>query len=297
MTEAGTGGSSSGREPLRPDATIDEIQARVSHLSAESAPDGDQIEPSVAPAPEAPAPKAKRTRLLGGLGAVGIGLVILVAKVGFKLLAVGVAATALSGAFGSRYDQLPANQRQSFEQRYDAALGTSLDNLSDKDRSARMSELVTHGAARLDDPSLVLWTQLDARAAAATDTKTCAEIARGWFTKGADQATVSAAVAKSYESLSTDDYGAVLDLDLKAIEAETAGTPAVRSVTDAAMEPVFGSLDAFFATADGQTIDAMSSGTAATDEAACSALRNLQSAAATLPTDQFAVWAVWTSVP
>jgi hypothetical protein len=254
MAEAGPEREPGGSDPLRPDATIDDIQARVAHLSAA------ESTAAPAPAPETAADtgpaKSRRRGLLagvGGAGAIGIGIVIV--------------------------------------------LATSLDGLSDAEQSARLQELVTHGASRLDDAALVSWTRLDTKAHLATDVKTCATIARGWFVQGSDHATVGTAVSHSYDALSIEDLGAVIDLDLKALEAEQAGSPAMRSVSDAVIAPVLDGVYAGVGTADRQTIDGLSSGATATDDAACSALCGIEAAAAALPADQFASWAVWLSTP
>lgn len=301
MDDAGPDREASSSDPLRPNATIDEIRARVAHLSA-AEPLVETVASASEPAEATDARSAKpRGRVLfagiGGAGAIGIGIVIVLAKVGLKLFAVGVAAAALGGLFGDRYSQLPASQRVAFEQRYDAAIGSSLDGLSDEEQSARLQELVTHGASRLDDAALMSWARLDTKAHLATDVKTCATIARGWFVESTDQATIGAAVSKSYDALSIDDYGTLIDLDLKALEAERAGSPAVRSVSDTVMDPVFNGVYAAVGTVDRQTIAALASGTSASDDAACSALRGIDAAAAGLPADQFAYWAVWTSTP
>jgi len=295
--------SGSGGGPLRPDATIEDIQARVAQLSSEAGSSGATTDGAVAteasPA-EAPRPTKPRRKWLGrvgGVGAIGVGVLLVAAKLGLKLLVVGVAGAALAGAFGGRYDQLPASVRDGYEQRYQAAIGSSLDGLSDTDRAAHLQELVTHGASRLDDAALVAWTRLDAKAISLTDSKTCAAIAHGWFSKGTDMASVGAAVSKSYESLSNDEYSTIVDLDLRAIEAEKAGSPAVRTISDSVMGPVFDAIDASLSSTDQSTISDMTSGTTVTDDVACTTLRHLNAAAATLPDGQYQSWAVWTSVP
>jgi hypothetical protein len=325
-----------GTAPLRPGASIDEIQARVAHLSSGEATSSSPIpetpvggpastaeaeaasataDPSTeTPAPSgfmstadvaamgvgtpgAAKPRRRGLRALGGAGAVIFGIILVAAKFGLKLFAVGVAAVALSGAFGDRYSKLPSNQRDAFEQRYQQIFGSSLDGLSDAVRTAQLDDLVSKGAGRLDDASLVLWTQIDTRAYAAADTATCATIARGWFSKSTDRVAVEAAVSKAYDGLSNDDYASIIDLDLKAMAAEKAGSPAVRSVSDATMAPVFQALDGAITSIDGSTIDALVGGQAVKDTEACTALRDMGAAAMKLPTDQFASWAVWTSTP
>lgn len=104
-------------------------------------------------------------------------------------------------------------------------------------------------------------------------------------------------MSKAYESLSNADYANIVDLNLKAMAAETNGSPPVRSVSDATMAPVFTALDNAMSNPSSTTLDALANGDTVTDAAACSALRDVDAAAAKLTSDQFVSWSVWLSTP
>lgn len=244
-------------------------------LAPPGAPFGGQAVPpplGIAPPPTpTPSPKQRNRGVLAGIGA----LVVVVAVVGGKILIGVLTATvvggALSGMFGGPYEKLPADQRQQFDQRLDAALGKSLDGLSDAETSAKLQALLSGGLPRLDDASLIKHLQIFAKIIRTADTETCGKLARSTVVGKVDEDAARKAIA----SLDTPTFGTWVDVNVKAIEAESRGSPPARAPDAAAMNQILTGLVSKLSSADAATLGSMANGTLVSDADACSAYRDL----------------------
>jgi hypothetical protein len=284
----------------RPSAA-DASAPRAGAPNPEQTPSWDAAEEAAA-REAGPTPTASRRgisrRLEVGLATGLITILVVGAKFGLKLFAIGAVAATLTSAFGSQWDRLPSDQRQQLERRVEAAVGTSLDGLTETQRDGRIRELVSSGASRLDDASLVTWAKLDASAIAATDVGTCAIVARAEFGKQVDQSALVKAWPKAYEALSSAEYAKLAELSVTSIELEMkAAPPPVRHVDDSAIAPVFDEIGAKLSSLDAASIDELGGDGTINDADACMVLRHFEAAALQLTDADFVTWAVWVGTP
>jgi hypothetical protein len=310
MSEPPPDPAARGSEPLAPDASIDDILARVGHLggsSAGSAPGAEAPEAPVGvPAPAgpgdripvpdlaaAPPPRRRRTGVIAALG----GLLALVVGIGGKLIlglaVVGVGGQVLSSIFGGPFDKLPQATKDSFEQRLNAALGPDADKLSESDYAAKYDQLLLDGEPRLDDGPLINELVYLDKMFAAADVKTCAEAARSEF--GSTGATFQLSDTM-WATLSQDELTNHIETQISAVEAAARQAPPPHTVTSdeasSAISAILGAL------ADQSTIlNDLSDGTARTDDEACTAARAFHHAEVALSSADLALIARFSVSP
>jgi hypothetical protein len=209
--------------------------------------------------------------VLAGIGALVVVLAVIGGKILIGLVTATVVGSALGGIFGGPYEKLPADQRQQFDQRLDAALGKSLEGLSEADTSARLQALLSGGLPRLDDAALIAHLQIFTKMIRTADTETCGKLARSTIVGKVDQD----AARKAIGSLDTPTFGAWVDVNVKAIEAETRGSPPARTANAAAMDPILSEMVSNLSPSDTATLGAMANGTQVSDADACTAYRDL----------------------
>lgn len=307
-TEAGP---PAGGSPLAPDASMEDILARVRAMNATPVDHTASVPPPSVPgvpsagsavpdgpvgwaAPPPSTAKPRRTGLIAGIAAVFAVLIGVGGKLLLGLAVVGVGGQVLGSLFGGPFEKLPQSTRDGFEQRLNAALGPDADKLSTKDYEARYQQRLVDGMSRLEDGPLIGELQALAWMFDRADTATCAEAARSEF------ASTSATFALSdrmWAQLTQDELTAHIETQVRAIEYSAAGAPAQWTVTGDQARPA---IDSIFATLDDQTnavLDDLSSGTTRTDEEACTAVRALHDAEVALPQADLALIARYTASP
>lgn len=302
-----SGQPDSGDEPPIPDATSSRWPAEPATASAppwppdltpgEGSPPGE-----LPPSPEILAHNAPlfaaatstgtkprsggRGRAIGLTAAVVAGVAVL-GKLGIGFLTATVVGGALGLAFGGPFERLPADQKQQLEQRFDAAVGKTLDGLTDAQETAKVEALVSSGLVRLDDEPLVERMGLFIAMLKQSDDATCAALAR---TMGGGQPD-DAVVEKSVNSLDTASLGRWYEINLSAIEAEARGTPAARTADVAEVDAIFTKVVPMLSASDTQALVALSEGSEVTDADACAAFRNLYALVGDLEDRELAVMA------
>jgi hypothetical protein len=192
----------------------------------------------------------------------------------------------LGGVFGGPFEKLPADHKQTLQQRVEAATGDRFKGLSDADASTRLQEMVLSGLPRLDDELLVEKVHLTTKMLAAADVPTCARLARGSGTRDAD-ATGTALAAMDPVSVAR-----WYDIVVSAIEAEAKGSPPSRTVATADGARVRSELFAKFSTSEGEQLQALYNGVKTSDAEACSAVRALYAHIEELPAGDLEVAAL-----
>ncbi|MBI3752162.1 MAG: hypothetical protein HY263_10980 [Chloroflexi bacterium] len=308
-------GAPAGGSPLAPDASMEDILARMRAMG--TAP----VDPSAEPAPPPPAPpapgapiggalppdgpigwaapprpaaKPRRTGLLAGIAAAFAVLIGIGGKLLLGFAVVGVGGQVLGSLFGGPFEKLPQSTRDGFEQRLNAALGPDADKLSTKDYEDRYQQRLVDGLSRLEDGPLIGELQALTWMFDRADTSTCAEAARSEFS------STSATFALSdgmWAQLTQDELTAHIETQVRAIESSAAGAPAQWTVTADQAQPA---IDSIFATI-GDDVNAvlsdLSSGATRTDEEACTAVRALHDAEIALPPADLALIARYTASP
>jgi hypothetical protein len=240
-------------------------------------PDGAAAMPAADLGSETPPPAKKGGGAkLGAALAVGAAILgAIFVKFVLPLVLVGVAGGALGVAFGGPYMQLPGDVRSGFEQRLEAALGETFDDLPEDQQAARIGQLIDGGMPRLDDGLIAGNFRLTAKALAAVDDTSCASIARATFagTEPADDAA-NALVG----TLAGTELQQWFEVRIAAVEAEVRGSPAQVQITDAAVDPLYEQLFGLMSQSDIDTFASVSSGLTVEDAALCSAVRGLYSA-------------------
>ena len=205
------------------------------------------------------------------IAAVALGGGGLFLKYGLGFLAATVVSGALGSVFGGPFEKLPSDQKQAFERRYDAAVGDTLKGLSDTDASTKVEKLIVDGMPRLPDAPLVERLQLFSLILQGADEPTCATLARSLTVGGTDEK----AFAKALETLDLAKYARWVDINLTAMEAQAAGTPAPRAPTEEAVNLMFDHLSPHLTEAQVNGIVALTDGTEVADSEACSSFRAL----------------------
>lgn len=219
----------------------------------------------------APAPRRPKAVVLGAVGLVAA----LAATIAIKVLpffAAGVVATALSGAFGGPWDRLPADVRNGYEQRLEAAVGNRFDGLSDAETGKRVEKLIFDGMLRLGDERLVRHLELQIDALHRTGDATCASFGRQSFGGVAIADATSDALISSLETNGLVEW---IGINVEAIEAETRGSPDKITVAESEVNRVFEAIVGGMTETELATISAINSGGTATDADVCAAIRSL----------------------
>lgn len=208
------------------------------------------------------------------LGAVGL-VASLAAVVAIKVLpflAVGVVATALSGAFGGPWDRLPSDVRSGYEQRLKAAVADRFDGLSDAQVATEVQRLVASGLLRLDDARITRHLELQIVALGRSEERICADFGRRSFAglPVADETSTA-----MISSLTTEGLVEWIGISVEAIEAESRGSPPPAAVVDAEASRLFELIFAGMGDADIRTIGTITQGGSTTDAEACAAARAL----------------------
>ncbi|HYM82560.1 MAG TPA: hypothetical protein VEY67_00205 [Candidatus Dormibacteraeota bacterium] len=227
-------------------------------------------------------PRRTSRRRLGGLAAIAVVVAGVGAKLALGLVTATVVGATLGALFGGQFERLPGDQRAQLESRFDAAVGDRLKGLSDQAASDRVAALVGGGLPRLDDPTLLEYEATWTAAVAAVDTPTCATVVR---TKG--PVVPVSTTEKVLSSLDTTRLGRWYEITVQAIEAESRGAPAARSVATADADRMYAALGGKLTSQDATSLQALSNGTAVSDQAACDAYRHLYAAGLALdPADR-----------
>ena len=311
-TESGT---AAGDAPLAPNATMEDILARVRAMN--ETPVDHSTSGATTPAPPAPASAApgagttppeapvgwaapppaarpRRTGLIAGIAAVFAVLVGVGGKLLLGLAVAGVGGQVLTSLFGGPFEKLPQATRDGFEQRLNAALGPDADKLSTQEYQDRYEQRLVDGLSRLDDEPLIGELQALAWMFDRADTATCAEAARSEFSSTSATFALS---DKMWAQLTPDELTAHIETQVRAIEYSAAGTPAQWTVTGDQARPA---IDAIFSALGDDTnavLDDLSAGTTRTDEEACTAVRALHDAEIALPQADLALIARYTASP
>ena len=245
---------------------------------------GTPAEPTVA---AASSPKKRR-----GLAAVLIGIVVVAfLKIGLPILVGTAVSGVLGGVFGGPFEKLPSDQKQAFEQRFEAATGDTLKGLSDSEKLTKAQAMLQSGLPRLSDELLVERIHLTTKLLMASDVATCARVARATATGVQDEDALSTAVG----AMDTASIGRWFEIAVSAIEADAKGSPPPRSVPQAETERLFGDVVATFSDNESRQLDTLFSGTAASDADACSAMRAFYTHIEELPAAELALVALYFS--
>lgn len=304
-------GTPAGGAPLAPNASMEDILARVramNEVPADHAAAGSGPSVSVPPAGEAsppgtavgwaappPAPaRPRRTGLIAGIAAAFAVLVGVGGKLLLGLAVAGVGGQVLTSLFGGPFEKLPQSTRDGFEQRLNAALGPDADKLSTQAYQDRYDQRLVDGLSRLDDGALIGELQALAWMFDRADTATCAEAARSEFSSTSATFALS---DKMWAQLTQDELTAHIETQVRAIEFSAAGSPAQWTITADQARPAVESIFATLGDGTNAILDDLSAGTARTDEEACTAVRALHDAEIALPQADLALIARYTASP
>jgi Spy/CpxP family protein refolding chaperone len=303
-----------GSEPLAPNASIDDILARVEHLSNTSGsgaegPPNDQpasiaTETAAEPAPVAdglaagtvppPRPARPRGRLLATAGGILAVLIGIGAKVLVGVAVVGVGGQVLSSVFGGPFDRLPQATRDGFEQRLNTAIGPDASRLSETEYADRYTALVADGESRLGDPPLIAEVTYLTKMYDKADVATCATAARSEFSSTGSSFELN---DKMWETLTQAELTNHIETQIAAIEAGAAKAPAQRTVSsdqaDAAISRIFNVLT----TEQKAILSDLTDSKARTDEEACATARVFHDAEAALAPADLALVARYIASP
>ena len=213
--------------------------------------------------------KAKPKR--GRIAALGGGIVVVVGLVALRFILVGAAAVGWTAAFGGPWDKLPASTRDGYEQRIKAAMGEEIFKKSDTEIGTKMDSLILDGLPRLSDDLLVKRMSLFSLMYGRIDVATCAR-----------QARIELAATGTYDmddslvnTLSTDEYTALIESNVQAIETASRGAPAQQVPSQTAVDAAYAHLFDLLGTESTTAIVDLSNGTEMSDEATCRATRSL----------------------
>ena len=219
------------------------------------------------------APPSPTNRRNGIIAAIAGGIVLvgaLLLKFGLPILLGTAVSGVLGGVFGGPFEKLPQDQQQVLEQRFEAAVGDTLDGLSEAESATRIDAMMTAGMPRLGDELLVEKVHLTARLLNGADEASCAGIARATAAGVVDEEGMSAAL----QAMDTPSVGRWFEINVSAMEAEAAGTP-VRAVDTAEANRVLGDVIGAFSETEGQQIADLYDGGEVADADACNAMRAL----------------------
>jgi hypothetical protein len=239
---------------------------------------------AVEPPPLEPPKKRSPIGLLGAflvVAAAAIGAIIV--KFVLPLVLVGAVGQVFDSAFGRPYGRLPGDVRSSFEQRLDAAFGTSLDGQTDAQKTDRVLTAVKSGLSRLDDGRIQTNFQLTTKAIGAVDVPSCAAVSRAIVVgdeppEGATNAMIN--------TLSDAELQQWFEIRISALEAELRNAPPQVAISDDQVNPLYDKLFAVMPSGDIDVLGQVANGTTVEDAELCTAIRDLYSAVLTLsPSD------------
>jgi hypothetical protein len=199
-----------------------------------------------------------------------------------------VVGSALGSFFGGPYQRLPPDVRTQFEQRIKTGLGNQLDGLSEAAAADRVRSLVQRGIIRLDDALLVRYMTVQVQALDRSETATCAAFARASVGGKVPSAEVSRGLLGTLDDRSLQEF---MEINVRALEAETRAAPAARTVSEDQADGMFERLGTRLSSQDVDTIQALGASTTVTDEAACRSVRNLYDTALTMDAADVALFA------
>jgi hypothetical protein len=303
-----------GSEPLAPNASIDDILARVEHLSntSGSPAEGPTAEqpPSAAPSPgvsggptsdgsaagtvaPSPAPRPKR-RLLAAAGGILAVLLGLGAKVLIGVAVVGVGGQVLSSVFGGPFDRLPQATRDGFEQRLNAAIGPDASKLSEAKYAEQYNAMVADGESRLEDAPLIAEVTYLTKMFDKADVPTCATAARSEFSSTGSSFELN---DKMWETLTQAELTNHIETQISAIEAAAAKAPAQRTVSSDQADPAISRIFNALTTEQKAILNDLTDGKTRTDEEACATARVFHDAEAALAPADLALLARYIASP
>jgi hypothetical protein len=243
-------------------------------------------------APQTPAAPAARRR--GGILLVALGAgVALFLKLILPILLGTAVSGVLTGVFSGPFDKLPADQKQTLEQRFEAAAGDTFEGLSEAETATRIDAMIRSGLPRLSDELLVEKIHLTSKLLMAADVPTCARVARASATGGNDGKALHDAV----NALDTPAIGRWFDITVSAIEAAAADAPPERTVPQREADRVLGDIGGRFSEAEGRQFTALFSGGEVNDEDACGAARAIYNHMEELPPADLALAALFDASP
>jgi hypothetical protein len=178
---------------------------------------------------------------------------------------------------GELWDRLPQDARGELSRRAEAALGD--EELDPATAPAVVQERVRNGLRRLDDQTLVRRLTLQTAALGRADEATCAAFAAASFGGTSPTPEVAGRLIAALDDASLAEW---MRIAMSALEAETRGSPAARSVAAAESEALFARL---FAGLDPDQIGTIQTAAAAgaTQASACDGARVLYRALDAMP--------------
>jgi hypothetical protein len=242
-------------------------------------------------APTTPAPR-NRGRL-AVVGALGVAAVIFFGKIALGMLTATAVSGVLGGVFGGPFEKVPSDQREQMEKRFDAAVGDDLKGLSDAEVEARVQAMLTDGLPRLADEPLVERMQLTVKLSDTADEATCARLARSSSTGTQD----SDAVLKALGMLDSNSIARWYEINLSAIEANAAGSPAARTADTAEAERILGEMVNGLTAEEMASVSALYNGGQVPDADACAGFRTLYEHVMALPDRDVAIMALYDVSP
>jgi hypothetical protein len=232
-------------------------------------------------------------RVRAGVGVgIRVAIVAIVVWLAVGAIAGAVATPTLGAVFGPSYGSLPAEQRQALDARF-AVVAAGIRGGSGAELKAKVQRLVDGGMPRLDDALLAEHERLWAAAFAGTDTTTCATVARATLTGNPYPPELDRMLASQGPTA----YGRWLDILVTAMEAQVAGSPPARSVTQDASDAMFARLFAQLSPEDMATMSAEQDGIAQSDDAVCAAQRHFLAAVLQLEPADVVTYEIWSVTP
>ena len=258
------------------------------------------VPPPVPPpgqAPEQPPATPKR----GGFGKIGYlvaGIVGVGAFVVWKfvvpIVLVGVAGQVFGSAFGGPYNRLPADVREGFEQRFEAAVGDTFDDQTDAEQEARITALVKGGMPRLPDGLIDTNFRLSVKGMQTVNEAACTAIAKSFFNGGEPPDDASTALI---DTLSDAELAQWFEIRLQAVEAESRGSPPAVLISDATVDPLYEKVFLAMRQEDVDTFIQMANGATVEDAALCAAARGLYGSVLTLSPGEVLTFARYDVTP
>jgi hypothetical protein len=246
----------------------------------------------VAPITVGPEPK-KRGGLIAAVIAGVLVILGLFLKFGLPILVGTAVSGVLGGVFGGPFEKLPADQKQALEQRFDAATKDILKGMSDAETMVKVDAMLTAGMPRLSDELLVEKVQLTVKLLKAADEPTCARVARATATGKGDDDAMSAAIG----AMDTASIGRWFEINVSAVEAESKGSPAARTVAAEDSDRVLADVFTKFSDTESQQIGNLYNGAEVSDADACTAFRALYTHITELPPADLAIAALYDVSP
>lgn len=234
-------------------------------------------------------PKQSRIRPVGVfIAVVAAALGVIFVKFVLPLVLVGAAGEFLDTAFGGPYMRLPGDVRAGFEQRLTTALGDTLNDQTDAEKTARIQALVKGGLPRLDDGQVDTNFRLTSKALSAVEVASCAAVSRA-IVRGAEPPREPAtAMINTFSDAELQQW---FGIRIAAIEAELRDAPDQVVVSDDEVGPLYDQLFEIMSSSDIETIGELANGATVEDEALCTAVRGLYASVLTLAPEDTTLFA------